>query len=254
MARFKDKAIVVTGGAGGIGLATVRAFLAEGARVALLDKIPADRVPIGALPLVLDLAKEDEVRGGVDQVVRAFGKIDVLFNNCGVGANVDATFGRQIVMRGTLQANEDDLDFVIDNNLKTAIWVTKHVAPHMPRSESSCIVTSSSVWSRGRHVGAIAYTASKAALSSLTLNWAYEFAPVRSVALVLGAIDTPMCRLNPLSVDEVQSRTLAGRMGRPVEVADAVLFAAGCGFLNATEIVLDGGTISSPGTDGGRSN
>jgi|SRR5262245_14561721 len=244
MARFKDKAVVVTGGAGGIGLATVRAFLAEGARVALLDKMPADPVPAGALPLVLDLAKEDEVRDGVEQVVRAFGKIDVLFHNCGVGANVDATLGRPIVMRGTLQANDDDLDFVIDNNLKTAIWTTKHVAPHMPRSESSCIVTSSSVWSRGQHVGAIAYTASKGALSSLTLNWAYEFAPIRAVALVLGAIDTPMCRLNPQSADEVQNRTLVRRIGRPAEVADAVLFVAGCCFLNATEMVLDGGSAS----------
>jgi 3-oxoacyl-[acyl-carrier protein] reductase len=244
MARFEDKAVVVTGGAGGIGLATVRAFLAEGARVALLDKIPADPVPAGALPLVLDLAKEDEVRGGVEEVMRAFGKIDILFNNCGVGANVDATLGRPIVMRGTLEVNDDDFDFVIDNNLKTAIWVTKHAAPHMPRSESSCIVTSSSVWSRGQHVGAIAYTASKGALSSLTLNWAYEFAPVRAVALVLGAIDTPMCRLNPQLGDGVQSPTLVGRIGHPAEVADAVLFVAGCGFLNATEMVLDGGSIS----------
>lgn len=244
MGRFKDKAVVITGGAGGIGLATVRAFLAEGARVALLDKMPADPVPSGALPLVLDLANEEEVCGGVEQVVRAFGKIDVLFNNCGVGANVDATLGRPIVMRGTLQANEEDLNFVIDNNLKTAIWVTKHVAPHMPRSESSCIVTSSSIWSRGKHVGAIAYTASKGALSSLTLNWAYEFAPIRAVALVLGAIDTPMCRLNPLTANEVQSGVLVGRIGRPAEVADAVLFIAGCGFLNATELALDGGSTS----------
>ena len=244
MARFKDKAVVVTGGAGGIGDAAVRAFLAEGARVALLDKMPADPVPAGALPLVLDLAKEDEVRSGIEQVVRAFGKIDVLFNNCGVGANVDATLGRPVVMRGTLQARDEDLDFVIENNLKTAIWVTKHVAPHMPPSESSCIVTSSSVWSRGRHVGAFAYTATKAALSSLTVSWAHEFAPIRAVALVLGAIDTPMCRLNPQSEDEILRRTLVRRIGRPAEVADAVLFVAECGFINATEIALDGGSVS----------
>ena len=242
MARFKDKAVVVTGGAGGIGLATVRAFLAEGARVALLDQVAADPVPGGALPLVLDLADEGEVRSGIAEVVRAFGKIDVLFNNCGVGANIDAALGRQIVMRGTLQADDEDFQFVLANNLKAALWVTKHAAPHMPRSESSCIVTSSSVWSRGRHVGAVGYTASKAALSSLALNWAYEFAPVRSVGLVLGAIDTPMCRLNPHSEDEVREQTLARRMGRPAEVADAVLFVAGCGFLNATEIVIDGGS------------
>jgi NAD(P)-dependent dehydrogenase (short-subunit alcohol dehydrogenase family) len=93
-------------------------------------------------------------------------------------------------------------------------------------------------------MGAIGYTASKAALSSLTLNWAYEFAPIRAVALVLGAIDTPMCRLNPQSADEIRNRTLVRRIGRPEEVADAVLFVAGCGFLNATEITLDGGGIS----------
>jgi 3-oxoacyl-[acyl-carrier protein] reductase len=244
MARFTDKAVVVTGGGGGFGLATVRAFLAEGARVALLDKVAVDPVPTGVMPLVLDLANEDEVREGVEQVVHAFGKIDVLFNNCGVGANVDVTLGRPTVMRGTLQANDHDFNFVIDNNVKTAIWVTKHVAPHMPRSESSCIVTSSSVWSRGQHVGAVAYTASKGALSSLTLNWAHEFAPIRAVVLVLGAIDTPMSLLNPHSAEEVQNQTLVRRIGRSAEVAEAVLFVAGCRFLNATEMVLDGGTTS----------
>ena len=234
---------MVTGGAGGIGLATVRAFLAEGAHVALLDKVPADSVPAGALPLVLDLANEDEVRAAVERVVRAFGKVDVLFNNCGVGANFDANLDRPVVMRGTLQANDADLNLVIDNNLKTAIWVTKHFVPHMPRNEGSCIVTSSSVWLRGRNVGSVAYTASKGALSSLTLSWAYEFAPIRAVALVLGAIDTPMCQLNLQPASEAPGRTLAGRMGRPAEVADAVLFVAGCGFLNATELVLDGGSV-----------
>jgi 3-oxoacyl-[acyl-carrier protein] reductase len=238
--RFKDKVVVVTGGAGGIGLATVRAFLAEGARVALLDKRRADPVPTGALALVSDLAKEVEVHGAVEQVVCAFGAVDVLFNNCGDCANLDADLGRPVVMQGTLRANEDDLNLVLNNNLKTAIWVTKHFVLHMPRSESSCIVTSSSVWSHGRHVGTIGYTASKAALSGLTLNWAYEFSPVRAVALVLGAIDTPKCRLNAQSAAEVRSQTLAGRMGRPSEVVDAVLFVTACGFLNATELVLDG--------------
>jgi NAD(P)-dependent dehydrogenase (short-subunit alcohol dehydrogenase family) len=244
MVRFKDKTVVVTGGAGGIGLATVRAFLAESANVALLDKTSLDSAPSGALPLVADLTKEEEVRRGIERIVQEFGKIDLLFNNCGVGANADANLGRPIVMRGTLEANSEDLDFVIENNVKTAIWVTKHVVPHMPRSETSCIVTSSSVWSRGKLPGAFAYTASKGALSSLTLSWAYEFAPIRAVALVLGAIDTPMCRLNPLTADEVRNQALVGRIGLPTEVADAVLFIAGCGFLNATELALDGGSTS----------
>ena len=241
-ASFDGKVVVITGGAGGIGAATARAFTASGARVALLDKVAADAVA-GAtgLALCLDLTKEDEVARAIAQIVELFGKIDVLFNNCGVGANLDAEAGRPIVMRGSRDADETDFDFVIDTNLKSALWATKHAVPRMPPQEGSCIVTSSSIWSNGRHVGAAAYTAGKAALSSLALNWAYEFAPIRSVALVLGAIDTPMCRLNPQSAEEIEQRTLVRRMGTPAEVAEAVLFVAGCRFVNATQIVVDGG-------------
>jgi NAD(P)-dependent dehydrogenase (short-subunit alcohol dehydrogenase family) len=198
-------------------------------------------VPGAALTLALDLAVEDEVRRGVDEVVRRFGKIDVLFNNCGVGANLDEQLGRRVVMRGALDVTEDDFDSVVASNLKSAVWLTKHAAPHLPKSEASCIISSSSVWARGRLPGALAYTASKAALSSVTLSWAYELAPVRAIALVLGAIDTPMFRANPLSTEDGASGAPTRRPGRPEEVADAVLFAAGCYYLNATEIVLDGG-------------
>ena len=142
----------------------------------------------------------------------AFGKIDVLFNNCGVGANVDVTLGRPTVMRGTLQANDHDFNFVIDNNVKTAIWVTKHVAPHMPRSESSCIVTSSSVWSRGQHVGAVAYTASKGALSSLTLNWAHEFAPSARSCWSLGRSRHRCLYLTPFRPRKSKIKRLSGEL------------------------------------------
>ena len=93
--------MAVTGGAGGIGSATVQAFVGEGVRVAILDKAPIVHAHADTLPLVLDLSKEEQVRRGVEEIVRRFGKIDILFNNCGVGANLDQQLGRRVVMRGT---------------------------------------------------------------------------------------------------------------------------------------------------------
>jgi NAD(P)-dependent dehydrogenase (short-subunit alcohol dehydrogenase family) len=267
VSQFSGKVVIVTGGAGGIGAATALAFLAEGARVAILDKAPmslfafADKLkPEGAhvacndsaqidhihpdvLPIIMDLTIEDGVRRAIDEVVRQFGKIDILFNNCGVGANLDHQLGRRVVMRGIADMTEEDFDLVLATNLKSAIWLTKYSSPHMPKTEASCIISSSSIWSAGRKPGALAYTASKAALTSVTLSLAYEVTPVRAVALILGAIDTPMFRFNPRSAEEIATETLARRPGRPDEVAEAVLFIAACHYLNATEIILDGGAL-----------
>jgi len=265
MARFNNTVVVVTGGAGGIGSATVRAFLAQGARVAILDRAPInvvafadafeeggvlvekhdtahlDHIHPNILPVVTDLTMEDGVQRAIDKIVRHFGKIDILFNNCGVGANLDYELGRTVVMRGTTDMTEEDFDLVLATNLKSAIWLTKYSAPHMPKTEASCIISSSSIWAAGRKPGALAYTASKAALSSITLSWAYELTPIRAIALILGAIDTPMFRFNPQSTEETANCTLARRPGRPEEVAEAVLFIAACHYLNAVELILDGG-------------
>jgi NAD(P)-dependent dehydrogenase (short-subunit alcohol dehydrogenase family) len=241
MYRFSGKVVVVTGGAGGIGSATVRAFLSEGARVAILDKAPIEYTHTDTLPLVLDLSKEEHVRRGIEEIIQRFGKIDILFNNCGVGANLDQQLGRRVVMRGTRDVTDEDIEMVLATNLKSAIWLTKYCAPHMPQTEASCIISSSSIWAMGHKPGAVAYTASKAALSSVSKSWAYELTPIRAVTLILGAIDTSMFRFNPASAEETIRCTLAGRAGRPEEVAETVLFIASCHYLNAAEIHLDGG-------------
>jgi 3-oxoacyl-[acyl-carrier protein] reductase len=128
----------------------------------------------------------------------------------------------------TIEANEDDVDLVLATNLKNALWLAKHCAPHMPKTEKSCIITSPSIWAEGRKPGAVAYTASKAALTGVARSWAYELSPIRSVSMTLGAIDTPMYRLNLESTEAIARETLAARPGRPGEVAEAVLFIASC--------------------------
>ncbi len=242
MRRFVDKIVVVTGAASGIGLATARAFLSEAKSLSFNNERPPD-FGSGALRLVLDASCEAQVKRCIDSVVGEFGRIDVLFNNCGIGANLDARTGRAVVMQTTEQAQDADIDFVLANNLKSAIWFVKYGLRHMPKNDGSCIMSSSSIWSEGRIPGAVAYTASKAALTAVTVSWAYSHAPIRAVALVLGAIDTPMFRSNPTAALEIATRTLLRRVGRPEEVAEAVLFIASCRYLTATEIILDGGNL-----------
>ena len=76
------------------------------------------------------------------------------------------------------------------------------------------------------------------------MNWAYQFAPIRSVSVALGAIDTPMFRANPEGAKEVSKKTLLQRVGTPQEVAETFVYIAGCDYLTATEFVLDGGSFN----------
>ncbi len=244
MSSLKGKVVLVTGGMGGIGRATASCFTSLGATVVLTDKaqqsVPGEEycfIPANA-------ASEQEIAEAVSQVVKLFGRIDVLINNCGVGANLDHAEGRAIVCQTAENFNSEDFDRVMTVNLKSAIWFVKHTVPHIPRNDESAIISASSIWSRGKLHYALPYATSKAALSIATLNWAYQFAPIRSVAIIIGGIDTPMLRTNPNGTREVAEQTLLKRAGKPEEIAETYAFVASCRYITATEIVVDGGSFN----------
>ncbi|MBI5003539.1 SDR family oxidoreductase [Candidatus Kaiserbacteria bacterium] len=241
---MKKKHILVTGGAGGIGLATADLFERSEFSVTITDV----RTPIEQDHHLVkgDASSEEDVQRIVKAATDRFGPIDVLFINHGIGASADFIEGRSVVCQGPLDVNLDDFRRVMSVNLEGAVLFVKHAVPHMVRSEVSCIITSSSIWAYGKLPYAQAYTASKGGLMALSRSWAFhpDVRPIRSVALTLGAIDTPMLTTNPNGYKEACSESLLGRSITTEEVASVVMLIATNPAINATDIIVDGGNFN----------
>lgn len=231
---MKGKTILITGGAGGIGYATAKLFAHAGASVIITDIKSPKEHDDNIFFIEADASVEDEVKRVVKEVKNKYSKIDFLFNNCGIWSADDSR----------LEFNEKEFDQIIKVNFKSAVWFVKYSTPLMLKKDTSCIITSSSIWAMGKLHGALPYAVSKACLILAPQNWAEQFAPIRSVSIVLGAIDTPMLRANPNGTKEASRETLLKRAGTPEEVAETVLYLANCRYVNAMELCLDGGSFN----------
>ncbi len=243
--RMKDKSVIVTGGASGIGLASVVRCLEEGAKVVIADLAASDgEAQASALERehagrcrfiavdVTDTAQVDELFA---QTQAAFGRVDAVFNNAGVGG---------IAPSDTLS----DADFlrVIDINLNGVFRVARAALRVMYPQGSGSIVNCASILGVFGQSQTAAYTAAKGGVVNMTRSLAIEAAPkgVRVNAIGPGYIDTPLLaelddellqgliRLHPL-----------GRLGRPEEVANAFLFLASdeASFVTGAHLMVDGG-------------
>ncbi len=222
--RFKDKVVMVTGGAAGIGRVTAEAFAREGARLAICDLNPeAGAEALTALgPEAsfekVNVADEAEVSKWTEQVVQRYGRIDALVNNAGITR--DALL---------LRMKESDWDLVLSVNLKGAFLCTRAVVRHMAQQRSGRIINVASVVGVVGNAGQANYVASKAGLIGLTKTVAREFAArgITVNAVAPGFIETQMTAV--LS-DKIKEGFLAqipmGRAGSPQDVADAVTFLA----------------------------
>jgi 3-oxoacyl-[acyl-carrier protein] reductase len=222
--RFKDRVVMITGGAAGIGLVTAEAFAREGAKLAICDVNPA----AGAEALKslgseasfeqVNVADETAVAKWTDQVNQRYGRIDVLVNNAGITR--DALL---------LRMKESDWDLVLSVNLKGAFLCTKSAVRHMAQQRAGRIVNVASVVGVVGNVGQANYVASKAGLIGLTKTVAREFAGrgITVNAVAPGFIETQMTAV--LS-DKVKEGFLAqipmGRAGTTADVAGAVTFLA----------------------------
>ena len=181
--RFQDKVVVVTGAAGGIGLAAVRRFASEGARIlavdlegSSLDAAAAEAHSFGTevFTHAADCSLADDVSGYVDRCVREFGRCDVLFNNAGIEG---------LIMNLT-EYPEEDFDRVISVNLR-GVWLgMKYAAPAMFASGGGSIVNTASTAGLIGARGLSAYVASKHGVVGLTKSAALELVPqgVRAVS------------------------------------------------------------------------
>jgi 3-oxoacyl-[acyl-carrier protein] reductase len=241
MMRFKDKIVMVTGGAAGIGRVTAEAFAREGAKLAICDVNPetgeaaAESLGAEASFEKVDVADETAVSEWTDRVVKRYGRIDVLVNNAGITR--DALLLRMKV---------PDWDLVMNVNLKGAFLCTRAVVRYMAQQRSGRIVNVASVVGVVGNAGQANYVASKAGLIGLTKTVAREFAArgITVNAVAPGFIETQMTAVLSEKVKEgFLSQIPLGRAGTPEEVAGAVTFLASdqAAYLTGQVLHVSGG-------------
>jgi NAD(P)-dependent dehydrogenase (short-subunit alcohol dehydrogenase family) len=247
--RLAGKVALITGGGRGIGQAAAVLFAEEGARVVVADidgaaaRETAARVEAKggqALPVVGDVAVEDDVARMIDEGVRRFGALHVLDNNAGVlWKDRD---------RSVLDTDERWWDRVMAINLKSVFWVTKHGLPHLQRAGGGSVIMMGSVSALAGFTRAQdAYTAAKGALISLTKSLAIQFARDRIRCNVIhpGIVDTPLQApyLSPALRVEFEAGIPLGRIAEPREIAQVALFLASdeSSYMTGAELVVDGG-------------
>jgi NAD(P)-dependent dehydrogenase (short-subunit alcohol dehydrogenase family) len=247
-ARFDSKIALVTGAASGIGLATATAFAEAGAAVALADldlsasQAAADRLNADghrAIAIGCDVSDEGQVAAMVSRTVTELGGLDIAYNNAGIHAPV----------ADTADAEAADFDRAIAINLR-GIWACmKHELRHMRYQGSGAIVNCSSQSGLIGTPGLGAYTASKHAVIGLTKSAALEYASrgIRINAICPGSTDTPMVARaladEPETMNAVKAEIPIGRLGRPQEIASAVLWLCdpSASFTVGQAITVDGG-------------
>jgi NAD(P)-dependent dehydrogenase (short-subunit alcohol dehydrogenase family) len=247
--RIQDKVAVITGGCSGIGLATVRRFVEEGARVVIGDiDEQRGRELVGELGgagvatfVTVDVTSKEEVDALFRTAKDTYGSVDVAFNNAGISPPEDASI---------LDTDLEAWRRVQEVNLTSVYLCCKAALPYMLEQGSGSIInTASFVAVMGAATSQISYSASKGGVLSMSRELGVEFARrgVRVNALCPGPVNTPLLQELFASDPERAARRLVhvpvGRFGEPEEMANAVLFLASdeSSFVTATSFLVDGG-------------
>ncbi|MFT8885131.1 MAG: SDR family NAD(P)-dependent oxidoreductase [Acetobacter papayae] len=248
--KFAGKTVLVSGGATGVGAASVVRFAQEGAQVAIFDRNAeagealADRLSEAGHSIAffkVDVSDTHMVSEGVRACVETFGKIDVLFNHAGT-----------ILIKPFLEIEEQEWDSLFSINVKSMFLVTKAVLPHMIAGGGGAIVCTSSISAIAATPTEVAYNATKGACHMFARAIATEFRDrnIRCNAVCPGFIDTPhgqrefsALQAYGVGASEAELTARQGRAATPDEVADAVLFLASddARFVNGTHLFVDNG-------------
>lgn len=252
------KSVIVTGGAHGIGEAAVLAFARAGYQVAIadVDREAGERVRQGigpatsdAIAIAADISRSEGAREVVQRTVASFGGVDVVFNNAGIQPADSYKTADEL--------DEAVWDRVMDVNVKGCFLLCKYAIPEMRKRGGGVIINNASVQGLQSQKLVPAYAASKGAVLSLTRNLALDYAGenIRVVAVCPGSVDTPMLRATAaLTSPDNPAGTLTqwghkhplGRIARPQEIAEVVLFLASekASFITGEYVCVDGGLMA----------
>jgi NAD(P)-dependent dehydrogenase (short-subunit alcohol dehydrogenase family) len=248
--RLKDRVALITGGTSGIGEATALLFSKEGAKVAITGRNRERGAAVvqqikqqggDALFIRAHVSLAADCRRTVDEAVRAFARLDILFNNAGV-----------FYPQTALECSEEEWDEQIDVNLKGTFLMSKFALPSMIARGHGVIINNSSGWGLVGGDHAVAYCASKGGVVLMTKAMAIDHGRqgIRVNCICPGDVETPMlpadAKMRGLSWDkylqDCNNRPM-GRIGSPDEIANAVLFLASdeSSFMTGAALVVDGG-------------
>jgi 3-oxoacyl-[acyl-carrier protein] reductase len=235
--NLRGKVVIVTGGAAGIGRATVEAFEAEGATAVAWDVTTEPRV---------DVTSRESVEGAVADVIAKHGRIDVLVNNAGIVRDSQLIKWKD----GEVASMMDDATFdaVLNVNLRGVFLCTRAVVPHMIRNGSGVVLNASSIVGLHGNFGQTNYAATKAGVISFTHTWARELGKfnIRVNAVAPGFIATDMVKAMPQKVlDSMTGKTPLATLGEPLDIANAYVWLASdaAKFVNGTVLSVDGGLV-----------
>ena len=247
MPTLEGKRALVTGGASGIGRAIALAFAAEGARIAIADCAPQEKIEavvaeIGAaggqaFAVRADVAEEAQVLSAFETVLGQFGGLDILVNNAGI-----------LIEKPLLETTAEEFDRLIGVNLRGAFLLGREALRVMVRQGGGRVINVASELAYLGRENCSIYCASKGGVLAMTRSWAREFAPHILVnALAPGPTDTPMLGAGVTSPETLAKETQnpLGRLGRPEEIASAAVFLAGPGatFITGQCLSPNGGAV-----------
>ena len=249
MGRAKNKTAIVTGGAGGMGRAHCLLLAREGARVVVTDRdeqggneTVAEIEAAGGTAIFVrhDVSSEPDWQFVVARTLSAYGQVDVLVNNAGIS-----------LFKPTVETTLAEWDAIQNVNIRGTFLGCREVIPSMRVAGGGSIINVSSTWGLVGRAGFAAYCASKGAVRLLTKALAAELAPcnIRVNSLHPGTIETNLTKpvlTSQEAIHEIIGPQLIRRVGKPMEVAAAVLLLASdeSSFMTGTELIVDGGYVA----------
>jgi len=242
--RFKDKITIVTGGACGLGRAIAQGFSKEGALVIILDKLEEEAKNIAkgieseggkAAALKVDATQGQEVINTVEKIAEKWDRIDILINNIGWNETIPFLETDEALWRKSL-----------DINLLVPLRFCRAVLPYMVKQKYGRVVNIASIAARQPRPMAVAYSAAKAGVIAITRSLAVAMAPynIRVNCIAPAMIETDLLKQSaPEHVEPILKQTTLGRLSKPEEIANAVLFLASdeASYIVGQTLHVDGG-------------
>lgn len=238
---FNEKVAIITGGASGIGLATAKKLLGEGANVVLVDwnqdvSDIAKNLGKNCIGIRCDVSCDTNVQETISKIMEKFGHIDYLVANAGIGGGPNKAH----------EVSVDEWNKVIGINQTGIFLINKYVINEMLKTGKGAIVNTSSMYGLVGTTTSFAYSASKGAINQMTRSLALTYAHdnIRVNAVAPGYVDTPILASVPKEMKDAMANQLPiGRLGKDVEIASLIcyLLSDEASFITGAIISIDGG-------------